>query len=502
MAYAIGFILVWAFFTFVYGDILHRAEQDIYISPYEESFSYILTQPFGHLYYLARWPMLLCKWPWLGGLLLSLIMTIAAVALDYALCLPKKLSGIGYVVPAATIGWMIWRGSNIYYKNEPSLILLIPFAAMAAALVLALIVGIVKLIVRKRQQAEAAIVPAKVRPWGVLMPIVLMGGLTWASYQFNYYAMVTARLQNMCSEEDWEGIIDEVRKVKRPSRAVAAFYAIALEETDQLLNGLFDIPFDYPKLRFDSFDGSEEYGLFLVDCSLHSGLLNTAYRCGMDHVVVNGPRLYIYKRMAIAALLNKDYPLAKKYLALIEKMPFESDFVEKYRPMVDNPSLTEKDPTLAHILSLYPRSDKFEQNFQPPAFLGYNVRLSSGSDNTLLTSAAACMYSKDLKAFLQRAVIMHQKGMSFPNSVQQAIAILSLQQPELLQQFPEVGRFVPDEIRSFLLDAKPYVKDRIALRRELKERWLGTFVYYYYTENNDPNQVVKSYDSSQSVGVN
>ena len=73
--------------------------------------------------------------------------------------------------------------------------------------------------------------------------------------------------------------------------------------------------------------------------------------------------------------------------------------------------------------------------------------------------------------------------------------------PQLLQQFPQVGRFVPDEIRSFLLDAKPYVGDRLRLRHELRDRWLGTYVYYYYTENNDPDQVMKP-NSTQQSGVN
>ena len=62
--------------------------------------------------------------------------------------------------------------------------------------------------------------------------------------------------------------------------------------------------------------------------------------------------------------------------------------------------------------------------------------------------------------------------------MQEALAIMALKQPEILDAFPQIGRFVPDQIRSFMVDAKPYVNDRLALRRELHERWLGTYVYY------------------------
>ena len=43
--------------------------------------------------------------------------------------------------------------------------------------------------------------------------------------------------------------------------------------------------------------------------------------------------------------------------------------------------------------------------------------------------------------------------------------------------------------------------DRLRLRHELRDRWLGTYVYYYYTENNDPDQVMKP-NSTQQSGVN
>ena len=49
------------------------------------------------------------------------------------------------------------------------------------------------------------------------------------------------------------------------------------------------------------------------------------------------------------------------------------------------------------------------------------------------------------------------------------------------------------------MDARPYIKDRLKLRSELRERWLGTYMYYYYTENNDPDQVVKPTQNKASV---
>lgn len=98
-------------------------------------------------------------------------------------------------------------------------------------------------------------------------------------------------------------MIETARSARQPSRAIAAYHAVALEETDQLLDGMFELVYEYPKARLDTIDGNEEYGLFLADCNYHAGLLNAGYRCAMDQNVMNGPRLYNFKRMAVCALL-------------------------------------------------------------------------------------------------------------------------------------------------------------------------------------------------------
>ena len=501
LTYGLGFLLIYGFFTLVYGDVIQRAEQTMYVSPARESMDYLLSQPCGWLFYYARWAMLVCKWAALGGAVLALVMTLSAMAFDYVFQLPRAWKGIGFLVPAAEMGWMMWRGTNLYYKSEPSWVVLLPLAVLLVLAVLAVAVALVKHASRQDKRNSLS----RIRPWGALVAVVVLVGMGIGARTLNENVILTARLKNLADKQDWETMIDDALKAKQPTRAIAAYYAIALEETDQLLDRMYEIRMDFPKLHLDQMDGSEEYGLFVTDCNFHAGLLNAAYRTAMDYAVMAGPSLSSYKRMAICALLNGEKALCHKYLALISEMPFESSFVDKYTNLLNNPQLIKQDAELKHVLSLFPQEDHFEQNYMPPAFLGYNVGLQRGSDNTLVTSAAACLYSKDLRSFVVRAQIMKQKGMRITGFMQEAIAIAALNQPELLQAFPEVGQFVPGQIRSFLMDAKPYVNDREALRKNLLKDWLGTYVYYYYTENNDPSQTVKAFDKKNDdskAGVN
>lgn len=456
---------------------------------------YVLSKPFGQLFYCSRWVLTLFKWTAVGALLLAALYTLTARLADYAFCLPRRFEGTGFVLALAQIGWMAWRGTNLYYKSEPSLFVLIAVATLLLFVVLAGGAWIIK-----RRKAKTT--PALVRPWGLIISLVLTG-CTWGAVRyFNENVIFTARMQNLCAEGRWDEMIALGRSARQPSRAVAAYYAIALNQRGQLLDGLFDIPYEYPKLKLDTKDGAEEYGIFLADCNFYAGLLNPSYRAAMDRVVMDGPRLYYLKRMALCALLSGEKELCEKYLTIIGRSPFEKDFVEKYKPMLADQKKLLADEDFSIVLALNPDDDHFEQNYMPPAFLGYNVGLNKGSNKTLYTSAAACLYGKDLNAFIYRAEAMAKKGLPFPACMQQAIAIMALKQPELLKRYPQVGRFVPSELTSFLLDAKPYVKDRLALRHNLREQWLGSYIYYYYTENNDPDQVIKTENKESKAGVN
>lgn len=478
--------------TWGYGDVFARAEQDSYISTWGESMYYLTSQPGGWVYWCARWLLLAYKWVWVGGLVLAAIYTLTARLADRALCLPRKWEGVGFIVPVAQMAWVLWRGINLYYKNEPSLFLVIAVAMLLIAAVLALVSW---LATRKREKA----VSESVRPWGALVAALLLIGTTASTRIFNENEILTARLQLMQWQQDWDGMIKEARSAKLPTRAVAAYHAIALEETDQLLEGMYDIPYEFPKVRIDSTAGVDEYKIFNLDANFHAGLINASYRAAMDELVVNGPRIYTYKRLAVCALMNGEKVLCQKYLTLLEHTPFEGSFVEKYSAMLKNEKLIKEDPELAHVSTLLPIEENFEQNYRQPIFLGYNYGLNSGTDAALITSAAACLYAKDLNAFLLRAQVLAQKGKPFPACMQQAIAIMGAKDEKLLKAFPQVQPYVSNEILSFLMDAKPYAKDRLKLRHEMRKQWIGTYVYYYYTENNDPDQIVKTAEKKAEV---
>ncbi len=485
--YLAGFVLLWLFCSLIYGSVFVRAEQDSFVTFNAEQMRFLTDQSCGYLYWGARFLLLSFKSAWLGGLLLSLILTATAWAVNATLRTPKRLLGLGFIVPMALLAYFAYRGLNIWHKNEPGLIFLYPIGLLLTTTVLALVAkGL-----RRLRKSDAA--PAKPQTAGLFSVgnvVMLLSFLTLSgcTMWFNQNEILTSRMQLKAAEGDWEGIVDDALSARRPTRAVASYYAIALLQQEQLLEHIFDIPFDYPQNRLDLKEANPEYALFVPEANLHAGLVNPAYHSAMELVVMNGPRLHNLKIMAVCAILNDEKALARKLLTVIGSVPFEDAFVEKFAPMIDNRQLIAEQPDLVRIQKLAPMEDKFEQNYRSPAFLGYNMGLLTGPNEALHTSLAACLYSKDLDNMIVRANILKNKQ-RLPSCVQEALVIAALKRDKLLNKFPGISEFYHSQLRSFMMDAKPYSKDKKALRENLKERWLGTYTYYYYCENNDSTQV-------------
>lgn len=497
--YLLLFVLCYLFSTLVYGDIFRRAAEANFITTDSQQMKFLTQQSWGSLYLVGRWMLVSFKSRYIGALLLSLLLTATAWQTDYLLGVGRRWHGVGSIVPATLVAWMIYRGANLYYKYEPSLFLLLPLLAVIALGVLALI----------RRIAVHTPPPRRGMAWGAVCVVVCFAALTAAARYFNENEILTARMQLRTQQADWEGIIDDALSARRPSRAVAVYYAIALQQTGQLLDRMYDIRYDFPTVRLKKKDGNEEYGLFLPDANLYAGLTNIGYRCFFDYTVINGPSVYYLKRMAQCAILNDEPALARKYLSILRSTPGEKDFVERYAPLVDNRDAVKEDTELANILALAPTSPYFEQNYRSPAFLGYNAGLLSGTDTSLGTAIAACLYTKEIANCLPHIRIYAQKTGTLPVAVQQALAVIGNTNPAVAQEFATYIHAQESALVAFVTAAKPLIDERMQLskgksdaekerikyeyntklRQALADDWIGTYFYYYYCENNNQNQV-------------
>ena len=484
--------------TWMYGDIFQRAQQDCYVSLDSERMTYVLRQPLGEFYWVMRYLMLAFKNIWLGGALLTLLLVGTACCFARILGLSRRWKLLTFLLPLGVLGYFVWRGARLYYHEEPSIIIGLPLILFCVTALGALVATIV------RKVPKVTVVATTHSHWASVV-ITLVAGVMLCGFTHVYREndVLCARMQNRMLVADWEGIVDDALSAKRGSRPVAAYYAIALVQQNQLLEHLFDFAFDYPQDGTDLSDkGITETSMYEADCNFYAGLVNSAYRAAMERHVMTGPSIYNYKRMALSAILNGEVQLAKRYMKALEDVPFERTFIDRYSPMIDNPNLIAEDPELVSVLNLAPRETTYEQRYRRPVFLGYNVGLTFGSDQTLITSIASTLYSKDLMRFMNMAVVLKQKNNGrLPSVVRQAILVYSMKHDEVKQVFPEIcnDKVMLSNFHAFVAEAKPSLKDKAELRKRMKANLLGTYYYYYYCENNEPYQTRKPENSAGGV---
>lgn len=486
LPYSLFFVLLWLFCSVVYGDVFYMAQQHSYFAFDSTIMQNVLDMSDGWLIVPGRFLLLSFHYPVLGGLLLSMLLLIVTLAFG---CLYKHLTFSSNISPlwktlvfvpaTAYLFFYVNKGLNLYFQHEPGYLFVWP---LLAVLVLALVVGVVSM--RSKCKVQGSMFK------GQSSKIMCVGGVVCciALYAFAIVSeentRVTAKMERLMEQEDWNGMIEAAQGCSQPSRPVACYYAFALSQTDRIMTDLFNIRYQFPDLHLKNREGKEDNGVYYYnsDGDYMAGLLNTSYHECMESVVLDGPTVKKFKRMFLCALLNGEHNLAEKYLHLIAKVPVEGAFVEKYSPMLDNEELLQQDVNLAKVSELRPIEDHFEQDFRTPYFIGYNVALTSGrGPRSLMNSAAACLYAKLLDRFCTRVTGM--AGMSISANAKEALMLTCMRFPQLAKSY-KVDPITYQGFQSFMGQvSKLRDKDKKEIAHELWKTSKSYYPYYYYYGN-------------------
>lgn len=477
------FVLLWIFASLVYGDVFYLCEQSSFFAFDEGQMLFILQQPFGPFAVAGRFLLLLFHYPWLGGLVWAGMLTAITWFLIYLLALRGHWRCLALLPVAVFVGWMLSLGFNLFYQHEPSVVFSIPLPVFVVLGVLSLI----KFFAtrgRAPQPGQDSRQRANARLSLNVAALVVVAVMSICAYGPNQNVCLTCRMQRQMQHQDWNGMIETALRSRRPTRSIAAYHAIALVQTDQLCDRLFELRYSYADMHLHDRGGRYDSGTnyYQADCDFYTGLLCTAYHFAMERIVTDGPSVYLLRRMALCAMLNGEKNLAYKYLTILSSVPFERDFVDKVHPLVANYEAVIQNPEYKCVLDQVPVRNTFEQAFQTPIFIGYNIRLATGRSMTALhTALGACLYAKESNEF-----VLHTQPLAGTNAlaknVSDAIAMLQPTDPRLQKMFPQ-DQWGLTQLNTFLMAAQPYVKDRKAGAEKLFKNFHNYYPYYYYFEN-------------------
>jgi hypothetical protein len=498
------FVAVYLWAAWYYGDVLRMARERSFWVPSNEQMEFLLSQEYGGLWYIGRMMMMLFRHPWLGALPFAAMLTWSTWCLGYGMRLKPGWRWIQYLPAGAFLAWLSYEGVNLYFENEAGIIMGIPFCTTVILSIWAIMIASFS-----RKKAPAIIgIPKDEKQWQNLLQLIALyisiGASVVITETWRPYTRVIAQMNIEVINRDWKKVAEIARDNAELSyRPIAAHYAIALVNTGQICDRLYDIRLDYDSIYIHgkgSAPSSNVVPLYQEDCDYYAGLIQTCIHHAMERVTMIGPNIHSMELLVKCALLKGEWQVAKKYLRILKDVPFESEFVEKYSPYLDNTALVESDAEMTFIRKFEPIHDVFENVFQQPVFLGYNAVLMEGrSMDALKNSLAVCMYSKSMPNFMMRTQPL--QGSMPPENVADALCLMVSKDRSIEQRFPHI-RMRMGKLSSTLNEMKPYMKDRPKYAQELFPRYKGYYPYYYFFGNLKATKKTPKNEGSSTAGVN
>lgn len=499
----IFFILTWLWAAWYYGSVFYISREYSFWVADTRIMEFILSQPYGVLRYIGRAMLQLYKYPWLGGLLMALILTVGSWLAGYCMRLRASWRPIQYLPALFYMAVATYQGLDIFFEARTGLIFGIPFVVL---LVLCIWAIIIRSFSRKPVPAFIGIPKDETpRQRGIQLAVIVlcMAAIVGFDMWQRPYVRVICRLLDMEYKQDWSGIQKLARaNAKMSNRPMACAYAISLVQTGQIAERLYDIRLDYDSLFIHGMDNKHNNAscMYVPEGDYYGGFIQSSMHACMEQMVMTGPTVRLLKLMTKCSLMREEWVLAEKYLTMLRRVPFEGAFCEKYGAMVRRIDLVNADPEMALIRLTEPLHDSFENQYQQPLFMGYNLLLVEGrSSNALINSLSVCLYTKLMPQFVERLEPL--LGTTPPSIIMDGIMLAENKNPGISNHFTGLN-FRQPQLQNFLEKIQPYMKDRPGHAYELFPKYKGYYPYYYFFGNLKATRKGYTSLSSSSSGVN
>jgi hypothetical protein len=287
------------------------------------------------------------------------------------------------------------------------------------------------------------------------------------------------RLQHLTEKYEWEEIIKEAEKAQEPTEAIAAYRAIALANTNQLLERFFDFNYQY-KNPSTSIRINSDFRIlyYYSDLYFHASFTNAAYLWSMEFWVGAGANFYLLKQMALCAMLNGEKELASKYFNLLKQSLFYKKWAEEQEQYNNDPKMLMEHPVYKQIKYYMPK-----ENFVIPidrSLPVYYMFLRESFYKNAERGILAALYLKDFNQFMRIMQAMDGKN-ELSACMQEGLIIYAAFSNDfaLLEKF-RIDKRLKEKVIYCVNEYKKYGNNPDLLKERLKKNYKGTYCYYYF----------------------
>jgi len=481
------FICSWLYLWLMYGDVLFQLqEQSLWFFASPSEFD-ALKVHIDYFTYFARFCLTIFAIPALGALVLSVILSLIEFLTDCILKLNNTLYILSYIPSIVLMFIICSNDKTLFYGSENSTIFKVLSIVIVVFLFLLLICSIFRN--KKYKMVENVKIKHFLFSFSLLLLSIFFVNV-YASSDKEFRTIVSLKYYtHLCK---WSKVASIAEESNIDSKVVAGYHALALAQLGQIGDRLFNVGYDFPEQKsFAKVDDIMQGSVLCnSDVLFYGGLTQPAYHYAFEYFIIYGNYKGYLKMMAKSLVLNNDVVLADRMLDIIERIPFESDFVKRYRYFNHNQSEMVKDPELAPVLDLKQPNEIFEQGFSKPLISNFYMRASSRGRSPRFQdlSLAACLYYKNLQLFSMKCNVLLKRNM-IPKSFQEAVAMIvaSNGHTDLLELY-KISPKINASVQAFMTEQAKHRNEPDKGKAALSS-FRGTLMYYIFFENENTIKV-------------
>lgn len=281
--------------------------------------------------------------------------------------------------------------------------------------------------------------------------------------------------------QNWKNAVEIVDNEQETDALTMSYINLALAKTNRLGEKMFAYKQIGSTGLIPDFETDSDVSMALSEIYYHLGFINFAERFAFEAAKASPDyqeSVRAVKRLAETNIIKKNYPLARKYLAMLEKTAFYAKWAKKARRAIDS-NRTDENAEWAQLRSFQNASDYYYTEREKDAMLF--DKFSMNQNNRLAYECLMAFYllNKDIEHFMQYAEYGGRfYGIAFPRAFREAaIFHLRMTNPEAVKDFGTADRLMLDKFYEF---GKIYNANHHDSR--LAARFGDTYWFYLFNE--------------------
>jgi len=317
-----------------------------------------------------------------GGLFLFYIFLIVSIEVVYVkekkstVYLPLTVLFYGIVYPYVSYVFLYsisLKASYFYLLPDGSELLI--FVILLVFLLFYLLMFFLILVDKKSRKDEKSLAINGNVAWDVIIIIFAIILVFLNGFVINKTDSVRLKTQYFADNRMWDEVLNLSKEEPVIDRLVSFHVNRALYYTGHIADEIFNYPQNYGAdgLFIDRYNDNRMLEAS-SDIYFDLGLINESKHWAYEAFVYYGNKPHLLKRLALIYIINDNYKAALKYLNKLSNTLFYNDWAEKYKVLIGDEVLVERDSLISEKRNFSPQFDFFSDRQNPDRAMKYLLK--------------------------------------------------------------------------------------------------------------------------------